>query len=157
MKKISSKAIRLWRIKSSIFAVVIFLIGAALFSLSQFIWDDFPWWISLIAFGFFIYLLIAHVWIIPKLRYRFFRYGIIDEEIRVHSGIIFKQRVSVPLFRVQNIDTTVGPLMRRMGLKGISLKTSAQRVYIPELHKDEADELRGTIRELINESTGKML
>lgn len=157
MKKISPKAIRLWRIKSMIFAGVIFLIAFILFFISMYFWDALPWWVSLIPFGFFIYLLIVHVWILPRLKYRYFRYGVVDDEIRVHQGIFFKSRTAVPLFRVQNIDTTVGPLMRRMALTGISLKTSAQRVYIPELHDTEAEDLRRMIRALINETTGKKI
>lgn len=93
----------------------------------------------------------------PKLKHRYFRYGIIDDEIRVNKGIIFKERIAVPLFRVQNIDTTVGPLMRNMKLTGISLKTSAERVYIPELHQEEAEELRNLIRTLINKATGQTI
>lgn len=157
MKKISPKAIKLWRIKSLVFSGVILLLGVILLITSIYIWDQLPWWVSLFAFVFFVYLVIVHVWIIPKLKYRYFRYGIIDEEIRVHRGIVFKERIAVPLFRVQNIDTTIGPLMRKMKLTGISLKTSAERVYIPELHQEEAEELRSMIRTLINKTTGNKI
>lgn len=138
-------------------AGIILLIGIILLVVSLYFWDFLPWWVSLIVFGIFIYTIIVHVWILPKLKYRYFRYGVIDEEIRVHQGIFFKSRVAVPLFRVQNIDTTVGPIMRSMNLTGISLKTSAERVYIPELYDAEAEELRSLIRTLINESTGKKI
>ena len=40
--------------------------------------------------------------------------------------------------------------MRRMKLKGISLRTPAERVYIPELQEEDADSLRTTIRDIIN-------
>lgn len=76
----------------------------------------------------------------------------LEDEIRIHSGIWFKSEVAVPLYRVQNIDTTVGPIMKRMNLKGISLQTSAEKLYIPELETDKADQLRHDIRELINKN-----
>lgn len=157
MKKISPKAIKLWRIKSSVFSGVILLLGVILLITSVYIWDQLPWWVSIFPFAFFVYLVIVHVWILPNLKFRYFRYGIIDEEIRVHRGIVFKERIAVPLFRVQNIDTTIGPLMRKMNLTGISLKTSAERVYIPELHQEEAEELRNMIRTLINKTTGNQI
>lgn len=157
MNKISPKAIKLWRIKALIFSAVILLLGILLLVTSIYFWDGLPWWVSIFPFLIFVYILITHVWIMPKLKHRYFRYGIIDDEIRVNKGIIFKERIAVPLFRVQNIDTTVGPLMRNMKLTGISLKTSAERVYIPELHQEEAEELRNLIRTLINKATGQTI
>jgi hypothetical protein len=91
----------------------------------------------------------------PKLRYKYFTYEVLKDEIRIHSGIWFKHEDAVPLFRVQNIDTTVGPIMKKMDLKGISLQTSAERLYIPELETPKADQLRQDIRELINYNVNK--
>ena len=43
--------------------------------------------------------------------------------------------------------------MKKMSLKGISLQTSAERLYIPELENQKADELRSDIRTLINRNS----
>ena len=151
MKRISPKAIRLWRIREYINAGVWLLIAAAI-GIAQIFLDLIPWWIFLIPLAVAIYIIIVHAWIIPKLRYKYFRYKVLEDEIRIHSGIWFKSEVAVPLYRVQNIDTTVGPIMKRMNLKGISLQTSAEKLYIPELETDKADQLRHDIRELINKN-----
>lgn len=151
MKRISPKAIRLWRIREYINAGVWLLIAAAI-GIAQIFLDFIPWWIFLIPLAVAIYIIIVHAWIIPKLRYKYFRYKVLKDEIRIHSGIWFKSEVAVPLYRVQNIDTTVGPIMKRMNLKGISLQTSAEKLYIPELETDKADQLRHDIRELINKN-----
>jgi uncharacterized protein len=151
MKRISPKAIRLWRIREYINAGVWLLIAAAI-GIAQIFLDFIPWWIFLIPLAVAIYIIIVHAWIIPKLRYKYFRYKVLEDEIRIHSGIWFKSEVAVPLYRVQNIDTTVGPIMKRMNLKGISLQTSAEKLYIPELETDKADQLRHDIRELINKN-----
>ena len=151
MKRISPKAIRLWRIREYINAGVWLLIAAAI-GIAQIFLDFIPWWIFLIPLAVAIYIIIVHAWIIPKLRYKYFRYKVLEDEIRIHSGIWFKSEVAVPLYRVQNIDTTVGPIMKKMNLKGISLQTSAEKLYIPELETDKADQLRHDIRELINKN-----
>lgn len=154
MKRISPKAIRLWRIRAYINAGVWLIIASAI-GIAQLFFDFIPWWVFLIPAAAAIYIVIVSGWIIPKLRYRYFRYKVLEDEIRIHSGILFKSEVAVPLYRVQNIDTTVGPVMKRMNLKGISLQTSAEKLYIPELETDRADQLRHDIRELINKNINK--
>lgn len=46
--------------------------------------------------------------------------------------------------------------MKRMNLKGISLQTSAEKLFIPELETDKADQLRHDIRELINKNVNEL-
>lgn len=153
MEQISPKAIKVWRIRESIISGIILLVALAAFILSQWVWDWLPWWVSLIIFLFFLYGCIFEIWLFPKLKFKYFRYQVLEDEIKIHKGIWIKTQISIPLFRVQNIDTHVGPLMKRFDLKSISLRTSAERVEIPELEADEADVLRNDIRTLINENT----
>ncbi|WP_235678862.1 PH domain-containing protein [Jeotgalicoccus sp. ATCC 8456] len=152
MKRISPKAIKLWRIRALINAGIWFVIALAI-GIATFFFDFIPWWIFLIPVGLGLLVLLISAWITPKLKYKYFRYQVLEDEIRIHSGIWFKSEVSVPFFRVQNIDTTVGPIMKKMSLKGISLQTSAERLYIPELENQKADELRSDIRTLINRNS----
>lgn len=154
MKRISPKAIKLWRIREYITASI-FLIAALAIGIATIFLDFIPWWIFLIPIAIGIYIVIVHAWIIPKLRYKYFRYQVLEDEIRIHSGILFKSELAIPLYRVQNIDTTVGPIMRKMKLKGISLQTSAEKVFIPELETAKADQLRHDIRGLINKDISK--
>lgn len=153
MEKISPKAIKVWRISESIVAGIILLVAIVALILSLWVWNWLPWWVSLIIFGFFLYGCIFQIWLFPALKYKYFRYQVMDDEIKIHNGIWIKKQVAVPLFRVQNIDTHVGPLMRRFGLKSITLRTSAEKIEIPELEADKADVLRNDIRALINENT----
>lgn len=150
MKKISPKAIRLWRIKAGIYASVCLLLTITVFILSVTVLEFLSWYVPLALLLITLYIVLVDIWLVPKLKYRFFRYGVFDDEIHVHEGIFIKKQKAVPIFRVQNIDTTVGPIMRRMKLKGISLRTPAERVYIPELQEEDADSLRTTIRDIIN-------
>ncbi|GAA3715321.1 PH domain-containing protein [Salinicoccus jeotgali] len=157
MKKISPKSITVWRIREGIAALIALLVAVAATILHFYVWKWLPWWVPLILFVIFIYISLINVWLMPKLKYKYFRYDVSRDEIRIHKGIIFKEELAVPLFRVQNIDTTVGPLMKRYALKGVTLRTSAAPVHIPELESDEADRLRNDIRTLINEKTGRTI
>lgn len=150
MKKISPKAIRLWRVKAGIYASACLLLTIAAYILSVTVMKFLPWYVPLILLVITSYIVLVDIWLVPRLKYRFFRYGIFDDEIHVHEGIFIKKQKAVPIFRIQNIDTTVGPIMRRMKLKGISLRTPAERVYIPELEDGDADSLRTAIRDIIN-------
>lgn len=152
MEKISPKAIKVWRISESIVAGISLLAAIVALVLSLWVWEWIPWWMPLIIFAFFLYNCLFQIWLIPALKYKYFRYQVQEDEIKIHSGIWIKQQVSVPLLRVQNIDTHVGPLMKRFGLKSITLRTSAEKVEIPELEADKADMLRNDIRALINEN-----
>jgi membrane protein YdbS with pleckstrin-like domain len=150
MKKISPKAIRLWRIKAGIYAFIFLLTTAVVYTLSVTILEFLPWYVPGLFLLITLYIVIVDIWLVPKLKFRYFRYGIFDDEIHVHEGIFIKRQKAIPIYRIQNIDTTVGPLMRRMKLKGISLRTPAERVYIPELKEVDADALRVRIRDIIN-------
>lgn len=154
MTRISPRAIKLWRIRALINSGIWLVISLALGIGAIFI-DFIPWWSLLIPLAVVFYILLVSVWIMPKLRYKYFTYEVLKDEIRIHSGIWFKHEDAVPLFRVQNIDTTVGPIMKKMDLKGIFLQTSAERLYIPELETPKADQLRQDIRELINYNVNK--
>src|SRR5699024_2931861 len=150
MKKISPKAIRLWRIKAGIYASVCLLLTIIVFILSVTVLEFLPWYVPLALLLITLYIVLVDIWLVPKLKYRFFRYGIFDDEIHVHEGIFIKKQKDVPIFRVHDIDTTVGTIMRRMKLTGSSVRTRGERVYIPERQEEDAGSLRTTICDIIN-------
>ncbi len=104
-----------------------------------------------------LYVLIMDVVIIPNLRYKTTRYGIVDDVLQVHQGVFIKTRQHVPLIRIQNIDTKQGPLMAYFKLKGVQLRTASSNVYIPELNDDEADQVRSEIRQIVNDNVGRSI
>lgn len=156
MKKISRRAITLWRVKGLIQTGIYLIISLVLYGLYM-LFDWMPLFVPLIAFGITFVAFLFEVIVIPSIRYKYIRYGIIDEELRVHQGIWIRQKVHVPLFRIQNIDTHAGILMRRFNVKGVMLRTAASVVYIPELDEDEADCLREEIRSIVNMNVGRSI
>lgn len=156
MNQISKRAISLWRLKS----FFVFLVFAVLATVSFVLYNIFDWlplFAPIIVAAIAVYILVVDVLIIPNIRYRTTRYGIIDDVLKVHRGVFIKTKHHVPLIRIQNIDTRRGPLMAYFKLKGVQLRTASSVVYIPELNEDEADHVRAEIRQIVNENVGRSI
>lgn len=155
MKQISKNAIKYRRVTSALYLIIpivilVVLCVALIFTPSEvdiylYIAMGGILLITLIYVGYFIVLE-------PMLKYKYFRYQIENGELIVEEGIFTRKRHVAPLFRIQNIDVTEGPIMRKFGLSGITFATASETLYIPELEKEEAAALRQNVREIINKS-----
>jgi membrane protein YdbS with pleckstrin-like domain len=86
------------------------------------------------------------VW--PSLAWRHFRYGVRDDDLLVESGVLFRHTVSIPLDRIQHVDTRQGPMERAFGLSRLVVYTAAGMSAdgsIPGLDEAQADALRDTL------------
>lgn len=77
------------------------------------------------------------------LDYRRFRYEVTELGLYVAKGWLWRRHQIVPHARVQTVDTTSGPLMRRLGLVSVEVQTAsaAGSTSIPGLTPDVADAL----------------
>ncbi|WP_419954718.1 PH domain-containing protein [Neobacillus niacini] len=145
-KRISVKALTVWRISGAIkIAISWILAGVAIYLLHIF---KGPFWISplliaieLISSYFIIYLL-------PSLRWKRWRYDVREEEIELQEGIFIVKRTLIPMVRVQHVDTVQGPILRNYQLASIIINTAATAHEIPALEESEAEELRRFISNL---------
>lgn len=81
----------------------------------------------------------------PSLEYQRTRYRVDDELIEIERGVIFRSWVTVPRSRVQHLDVTQGPMMRRHGLGQLSIYTAGTEyslVTLPGLAHAVAHSLR---------------
>jgi membrane protein YdbS with pleckstrin-like domain len=81
----------------------------------------------------------------PPLRYARLRYGVREHDLLVEGGVFFRYSVSVPLDRIQHVDTRQGPLERFVGLAHLAVYTAAGLSAdgsIPGLPIETANELR---------------
>jgi hypothetical protein len=84
----------------------------------------------------------------PSLAWRHFSYGVREHDLLVESGVLFRHTVSVPLDRIQHVDTRQGPLERLFGLSRLVVYTAAGLSAdgsIPGLDEAHADALRDTL------------
>ncbi len=80
-------------------------------------------------------------------RYARFGYLLTEEVVRVRDGVVFHSDAIAPLYRVQHVDISRGPLQLSFGLSTLTIHTAAPAadVTLPDLHADDAERVRDDI------------
>lgn len=143
---IAKDAIKAWRIKASIYFVIwwIIIIAGFVFSIIY----DFPKWIGFLALLVGMISTYLFVFLIPKIRWRRWRYEIFEQEIYIQYGILIVSRTLIPMMRVQHVDTKQGPILKRFSLASVTISTAATTHEIPALLEEDASNLRDRISTL---------
>ena len=89
---------------------------------------------------------VIHMTLIPYF-YRFRRYVIDDQAVYIYRGFIFRKSESIPLNRIQNVDTKQGPILRYFKLMDLSIETAAHGFKIEAIDEATAKKLRGQLVE----------
>lgn len=82
-------------------------------------------------------------------RWRSFKYGIGPRELVIESGLLHRNRRSIPIERIQDVDIERGPLQRLFGLAKVRIETGgsgSDEGMLDSLKLDEAERLRVTLR-----------
>ena len=145
-QRIAPTALRAWRIAAGMVNIILWLLVITL-GILTYIYEFSTWYVT-IALILVVVLLILFVVVIPKIRYRRWRYEIFDKEIYIQHGLIIVTRTIVPMTRVQHVDTTQGPILKRFNLAGVQISTAATIHTIPALEEADAIQLRDRISEL---------
>ena len=61
------------------------------------------------------------------------RYEVRESEIELQHGIFIVKRTLIPMVRVQHVDTSQGPILRKYDLAEITISTAATNHTIPAL------------------------
>ncbi|MEC8424087.1 MAG: PH domain-containing protein [Myxococcota bacterium] len=88
-------------------------------------------------------LLMLVAW--PPLEYRHWRYAVRDHDLLVQHGVLFRRWSSIPLNRIQHVDTRQGPMERMLGLSRLLVYTASgvsADGSIPGLTQAVAEQLR---------------
>jgi membrane protein YdbS with pleckstrin-like domain len=93
--------------------------------------------------GLVILILAALAFVSAELDFRRFRYEVMELGLYVARGWLWRQHQIIPHARIQTVDTTAGPLMRRLGLVSVEVQTAsaAGSTSIPGLTPEVADAL----------------
>lgn len=145
-KRISNKALSVWRITGAITSVIIVIVAGGVIWLSNvFSW---PIWVVISAVAVIILHVYLYVYLFPLLRWKRWRYEVREQEIELQQGVFVVKRTLVPMIRVQHVDTRQGPLLKKYGLATVDVSTAATVHEIPALPVEEAEELRQFISRL---------
>ena len=142
LKKLEKSVLKLWYIRAAIVslaligvlasAVVILLVAEASGDVRLAV---------LLAVGIPDLLLLCLTLIMPALRYKMYAWGYDDKRIIVKQGVIFRQRVVIPVCQIQDLHRTQGPLMMMLHLSGVTISTAGSNFDISTLTTSEADRM----------------
>ena len=160
LKKLDKSVLKLWYIRAAIIALA--LVGVFTSTAVILNTTGAPSDVALavlLGVGIPVVLLLSFTLILPALRYKMYTWGYDDKRIIVKQGVIFKQRVVIPVCQIQDLHRTQGPLMMMLKLSGVTISTAGSNFDISTLTTDEADRmidelernLESRIEELKNE------
>ena len=143
----------MWRIKTGLGLALIF-VGALVWDLVRFVKGvaDIPF----VAAGSVLLLSILVALLIPKLKYKFWKYELRGEELFLQRGIFNRVSTIVPLRRIQHLDVSQDIIEKEFSLAKLIVHTAGTRssdVVLPGLHHDVAEGLRDTVKDYILEDT----
>ncbi len=145
--RISLKALKVWRINGMI-QTVVFICIAGIITLLGYLFDWYMW-ISIAVWAAAAAHFIYQVFVGPALAYRQWRYRVGMTEIETKKGIFITTRTLIPMVRVQHVDLSQGPVMRKYNLASVEIYTAATVHEIPALEYEEAEELRNYISNMV--------
>ena len=160
LKKLNKSVLKLWYIRAiigSLALVGVFTSAAVILNATGASGD--VTLAVLIGVGIPVVLLLAITLIMPALRYKMYAWGYDDKRIVVKQGVIFRQRVVIPVCQIQDLHRTQGPIMIMLKLSGVTISTAGSNFDISTLTTAEADRmidelernLEARIEELRNE------
>ena len=89
----------------------------------------------------------AFGWWWPGVTYRHWSYRLGEDAIEVDHGVAFRTHSVIPYFRVQHVDTSQGPIDRRLGLTSLTIHTAsaATDATLPGLADQDAISVRSLV------------
>ncbi|RSD21148.1 PH domain-containing protein [Mesobacillus subterraneus] len=145
-KRISERALTVWKIAAGLHSLVVWVIAGGLVALK--ILFDFPYWVIAAALGAAALYSYLFIFLLPKMRWKRWRYEVREQEIELQYGVFIVKRTLIPMIRVQHVDTQQGPLLRKYHLSTVTISTAATVHEIPALDMEEAEHLRTSISRL---------
>ena len=161
LKKLNKGVLKLWYVHATITSLAligVFFVAVIVLNSSQASSDVTIAVLS--GVGIPVALLLCFTLIMPALRYNMYSWGYDDKRIIVKQGVIFRQRVVIPVCQIQDLHRTQGPIMMMLKLSGVTISTAGSNFDISTLTTAEADclidalekNLEARVEELKNET-----
>jgi len=160
LKKLDKSVLKLWYIRAIIGAMALIGVFVSVIAVLTATGASSNVMLAvLLGVGVVVTLLLCFTLIMPALRYKMYAWGYDDKRIIVKQGVIFRQRVVIPVCQIQDLHRTQGPLMMMLKLSGVTISTAGSNFDISTLTTEEADRmldelernLEARIEELRNE------
>ncbi len=118
--RVSPRAVPFWTVSALIGDAAIVIAAVVAYVLVP----DVPGWVGLIVLLLGL-VAVAHVVLMPRIRYRVHRWEVSDTAVHTRAGWIGRESRIAPISRVQTVDSRQGALMRMFGLASITVTTAS--------------------------------
>ena len=89
------------------------------------------------------------VLILPYFRYKLYAWGYDERTVEVKLGVIFRKRVVIPVYQIQDLHRFEGPIMMALGISGVTVSTAGSNFDLATLTRDEADKMISELEECL--------
>ncbi len=143
--RVSPNAVTLWRLSGLLrsgFTTLLFVVPTAV---AVKVAAELPAMVGVGGVIFLAGLLVVQAIAWPGLTWRYLGYGVREHDLLLQRGVLFRRRTSVPLNRIQHVDTHQGPLERFFGLSSLLVYTASTMsadAVVPGLDEQTAESLR---------------
>lgn len=118
--QVSPRAVAFWTV-SALIGDSVLVVGALA---AWLLVPGAPGWVGLLVLLVGV-LAVAHVVLMPRIRFRVHRWEVTDTAVHTREGWIGRQSRIAPISRVQTVDSRQGALMRLFGLASITVTTAS--------------------------------
>ena len=142
LKKLDKRVLKLWYIRAAIVSLALvggFISTTVILNAAEASQNVVSAVLS--GVGIFVVLLLGITLILPALRYKMYAWGYDEKRIIVKQGVIFRQRVVIPVCQIQDLHRTQGPLMTMLNVSDVTISTAGSNFDISTLTTIEADRL----------------
>lgn len=142
LHKLDKSVMKLWYIRAGIASLA--LVGLWISVFVTLIAAEVPRNVTLavsLGVGVPVILLLSLTLIMPVLRFKMYAWGYDDKRIIVKQGVIFRQRVVIPVCQIQDLHRTQGPIMMMLKLSGVTISTAGSNFDISTLTTPQADRM----------------
>lgn len=133
---VPKKTLWLWQIRISILALILLFISIMLTKATK---------ICLILACLILLLFLLIIFCYLPILFKTCRCKVVNDTVVLRIGVFFKSIHVFPMLRLIYSQTITTPLAKKFGLCGVSLKAARNRIFIPELTKNDAEELMNMI------------
>lgn len=104
----------------------------------------------LIIGGFIVLITLIFHFVLPFYIYKLYGYEVNEDEIIIHRGIIFRQKIIVPIKRIQHVQKSQGPIQTLFKINTVSIFTAGSAVFINGLSNLDTNNLIIEVQNKLN-------
>lgn len=99
-----------------------------------------------------VFYFLMNTFIMPVIQYKEWKYSIQEDRIELLHGVLVRNKVIIPISRIQYIEIEQGPIYQSFHLASLNINTASDVHEIPALTLEEANEISQRLKAMIEMS-----